>query len=420
MAINNWRTYSSWDDALTALQNIMNTWFASGDDALNAVKNIVDTWYASWNDALDDVSRIVLGDSKNNGYVWYTPNTSTTSYFSLPEALKIQSQGYKEMWDTNLANAYNSLWTWSNQYSNVAKQIGDFYWQLSNDVINRENMLGQEKANLSNTLIQDLLNSKDYVMSMFGPNGTLTNEVNKYYTDMWNYLATEAGREAANIAAQWVHSWASLWAIRAQQNEAYNNAYSRYLQAKEQEINAKQQIASNLINYMSTLRKEYWDTTNQYIISQYERANDLLNSISTDLVNQYTQLAWAQIKTWGSGSGSSSSQSTNPFLDLMKMMRPDLFADTTKEESDDATKSNGNFVATETDKNKKNNWAAWNANWTASNQTITKPAWASKLDAAAYLAKKYGKYTIPYIWPVLAGLDLEDYAFDKVSSLLKK
>lgn len=313
MATNTWRKFSSSADALTALQNIVNTWYASGDDALNAVQNIVNTWYASGDDALQDVVNIV---NWTPSYVDNNSYTNTTPYqpFSTADSLRLQMQGYKDIGDVNLSNAYGNLWSWADRYANTANQITWFYWALAQDIANREDTLWQAKYNLANQLNQDLLGTKDYVMNMFGPNGELTNEINKYYTDMWNYLSTEAGREAANIAAQGVHSGASLWAIRAQQNEAYNNAYGRYLQAKEKEINAKQQIASNLINYMSTLRKEYWDTTNQYIISQYQRANDLLNSIGSDLVNQYTQLASAKLSASGSGSGWSSSLTMRDLL----------------------------------------------------------------------------------------------------------
>lgn len=287
MAINNWRGLQ-YDSQWRVIYNPANdSWMVWG----SAPQSLP---FSSWDEAVATVTNIVE----------WTQQAPYSQPFSTADSLKLQMEGYQNMWDNTLADAYKNLWNWVNSYSNVANQIWDFYWALANDVIGRENQLGQAKANLANQLNQDLLNQRGYVMDMFGPNWTLTNEINQYYTDMWNYLATEAGREAANIAAQWVHSWASLWAIRAQQNEAYNNAYGRYLQAKEQEINAKQQIASNLINYMSTLRKEYWDTTNQYIIWQYQRANDLLNSINTDLNSQYSQLAAAQLNAgswWGSG-----------------------------------------------------------------------------------------------------------------------
>ena len=327
MAINNWRSFSSSADALNALWNILATWYASWDDALNDVINIVNSW------------------NTTNDY----PHTEIIPWkFSTSDSLKYQWQGYQNDGNDTLANAYKDLWTGSSQYDNVANQINSFYNALYNDVNSRENQLGSAKSQLANQLNEGIARDYDYVMWMFWPEWTLTNEVNKYYTDMWNYLATEAGREAANIAAQWVHSGASLWAIRAQQNEAYNNAYSRYLQAKEQEINAKQQIASNLINYMSTLRKEYWDTTNQYIISQYERANDLLNSIATDLTKQYVSLAWARIQTW-SGSWGSSANAINSLLDRI--------ASTQWQSTED------NEYVTETD------WAEWSSTktyWTAS------------------------------------------------------
>jgi hypothetical protein len=206
------------------------------------------------------------------------------------------------LWD-----AYNALWSWSDAFSNTANQLNQFYNQLAADVSQREQGLASAKYDLANQLTNDLLSQRQYVMDTFGPQGTLTQEINKYYDDLGNYLATDAWRQAANIAAQGVHSWASLWAIRAQQNEAYNESFGRYVQAKEQEINAKQQIASNLINYMSTLRQEYWDTTNQYIISQYQRANDMLNSLSQNIASSNMELANAKLSaSLSRGSGSSS------------------------------------------------------------------------------------------------------------------
>ena len=235
--------------------------------------------------------------------------TQTTNPFSNADVYKLQSQWYYDQWNTALWDAYKSLRQWSNAFSNTANQITDFYNQLWQDVYKREMWLAWVKTDLANKLYDDMSQQRQYVMNTFWPNWTLTSEINKYYDDLWNYLSTDAGRQAANIAAQWMHSWASLWAIRAQQNEAYNESFARYVQAKEQEINAKQTIAGNLINYMSTLRKEYWDTTNQYIISQYQRANDLLNTISQSIADANVQLATARLNAglgggwWSSSSG---------------------------------------------------------------------------------------------------------------------
>lgn len=224
-----------------------------------------------------------------------TTNTQQPS-FSNADVYRLQSQGYYDQWNTALWDAYNALWKWSNAYSNTANEINNFYSQLWDDIYRREMALAWAKQALADRLYEDMWQTKQYALNMFWPDGQLTREVNKYYDDLWNYLATDAGRKAAEIAAQWMHSWASLWAIRAQQNQAYNDSFSRYVQAKEQEINAKQTIASNLINYMSTLRKEYWDTTNQYIIQQYQRANDLLNSLSKNIADSNIQLAQTRLK----------------------------------------------------------------------------------------------------------------------------
>ncbi len=211
-----------------------------------------------------------------------TSNSTTTSsnYFPKAEVYWLQSQWYANQWDTAMANAYwniaNSLW----KYSNFANTSLNNYDALLNYVQQNESWLQSTAWKLYNELVGDIQSQRDYVNQMFWPNGELTKEVNEYYDDLGDYLSTDAGRQAANIAAQWVHSWASLWAIRAQQNEAYNQSFQRYVQAKEQQINAKQQLASQLINFMSALRQEYWDTTNQYVIDLYKRANDMYNNIA--------------------------------------------------------------------------------------------------------------------------------------------
>lgn len=265
--------------------------------------------FSSWNDALRTVAWIVDPtlfngwNGVNNWQIDLTP-VETVQPFSTQDILKQRQQAYTNLWDTNLANIYWNLWNEADAYSNTANQIWGFYNALAQDVANREQWLADAKYNVANQLNQDLLNQRNYAMSMFWPQWQLTTEINKYYDDLWNYLASDAGRQMANIAAQWVHSWASLWAIRAQQNEAYNQSFARYVQAKEQEINAKTNVANQLMNYMSALRKEYWDTTNEYIINQYQRANDLLNNLSTSLAKDNIDLANLRLSTSLSGSGS--------------------------------------------------------------------------------------------------------------------
>jgi len=47
---------------------------------------------------------------------------------------------------------------------------------------------------------------------------------------------------------------------------------------------------------MTQLRAEYGNTTNQYILAQYKRANDLLNTLTTDLAKQYTTIGLYRIQ----------------------------------------------------------------------------------------------------------------------------
>lgn len=222
--------------------------------------------------------------------------------FSLAETYTLQSQGYSNLWDNVMAQAYWDLANSAGVYSSAANATLWGYDNLLNYISWNEGRLQGVAWKLYNDLVNDINTQRTYVYDMFWPEGSLTQEVNKYYDDLWNYLATDAWRQAAIIAAQWQHSGASLWAIRAQQNEAYNESFARYVQAKEQQINAKQQIASNLINFMSTLRREYGDTTNQYIIELYKRANDLYNTVAQSAMqdmDSYNKLRFSS-RWWNS------------------------------------------------------------------------------------------------------------------------
>ena len=266
------------------------------------------TSFDSWDDAIAKVEEIIgMNNGNNNGYTssYVTPTTYTnTTYtpFSTLDTLNMQSQAWADT-DPDIASAYKNLASWLWSYSGMANTIADFYNTAAKQIANREWAYANASFQLADQLNRDLANQRDYIWSVFGPEGSLTTEMNKYYDDMWNYLASEWGRQMAKVAAQWLHSWASLGLLRAQENRAYNEAFANYLKVKEQEINAKQKIQAQLIDYMTKLRAEYGNTTNQYILAQYQRANDLLNKLSTDLASQYTNIGLARLQWTGTGWG---------------------------------------------------------------------------------------------------------------------
>ncbi len=218
---------------------------------------------------------------------------------STAENLNARYQAAYNEWNTNLADAYKNLNQENTSYNRVANQITDYYNALAQDTARREQWLAWAKYDVANRLFNDMANQRDYVYWLYGPQGTFTREVNTYYDDLWDYLASEAGREMAYADALWAQSWASIWMMRAQRNQAYNEAFQRSLQVMQQELEAKQNIQQNLINFMTALRQEYWDTANAYIISQYERANNLLNAISQNIASTNANIATARLSAWG-------------------------------------------------------------------------------------------------------------------------
>lgn len=307
-----------------------------------------------------------------------TPSTNTptsSNTFSNYDVYGLQAQGYANQWDNAMANAYgwiaNNLWKYAS-FANNSLSAAD---ALLNYVKQNETGLQSAARWAYNTILADLQNQRDYINSTFGPEWSLTKEVNSYYDDLWNYLATDAGRQAANIAAQWVHSWASLWSIRAQQNEAYNESFGRYVQAKEQQINAKLNIATNLVNFMSQLRKEYWDTTNQYVIDLYKRANDLYNTIAqntaTDIDNYNKALATPTSSWWGSWSSSASTNLLSRYNQLKGAWLTDdqamaqlaaewyVAAPTTTQNGNNIVVNDTNKKTSDSNKKTTSSWGIW-------------------------------------------------------------
>lgn len=230
---------------------------------------------------------------------WKT--TNTVHPLSTADNLNARYQAAYNAWNTDLANLYKNLNQENSAYNRVANQVTDYYNALAQDVAQREQWLAWAKYDVANRLFNDMASQRDYVYGLYGPQWTFTKEVNTYYDDLWDYLASEAGREMAYADALWAQSWASIWMMRAQRNQAYNEAFQRSLQVMQQELEAKQNIQQNLINFMTALRQEYWDTANAYIISQYERANDLLNAISQNIATTNANIATAKLSAWGGG-----------------------------------------------------------------------------------------------------------------------
>lgn len=255
---------------------------------------------------------LVVGNTANDvpwGKYWDWGPTSSGATTEIPvvtplstaDVLNARYLAAYNQWNASLADAYKALNQENTSYNRVANQIADYYNALAQDVARREQWLAEAKYDVANRLFQDMASQRDYVYGLYGPEWTFTREVNTYYDDLGDYLASEAWREMAYADALWVQSWASIWMMRAQRNQAYNEAFQRSLQVMQQELEAKQNIQQNLINFMTTLRQEYWDTANTYIISQYQRANDLLNTISESIASTSANIATARLSAWWGG-----------------------------------------------------------------------------------------------------------------------
>lgn len=183
-------------------------------------------------------------------------------------------------------NAANQAWMWWETQNNIL----NWYDSLANDVANRQAYVTNMSGDLANSLLWDINNQRDYIYSLYWPNGSITQEVNDYYSGLSNAISWDTGRQLAQSDVNAKMAGVSVWANRNTQNQIYNEGYERALKAKEADINAKNNIVSALQNYMSALRAEYWDTTDKYIIQKYQQANDLLNQIESSMTQDMVNL----------------------------------------------------------------------------------------------------------------------------------
>lgn len=240
-------------------------------------------------------------------------------YQQLGWVQQIQPQQYLN----NYADMYSqSNPALSQQYRDMANQAGiwwetqnnilNWYDSLANDVANRQAYVTNMSGDLANSLLWDINNQRDYIYSLYWPNGSITQEVNDYYSGLSNAISWDTGRQLAQNDVNAKTAGVSVWANRNTQNQIYNEGYERALKAKEADINAKNNIVSALQNYMTALRTEYWDTTDKYIIQKYQQANDLLNQIQSSMTQDMVNLENYRLQHgWSSGWGGSSTSTTN-------------------------------------------------------------------------------------------------------------
>lgn len=265
-------------------------------------------WYVQWfgNPYQDPYYDTQQGQDPYYQEPQYQPYYNEQQY-NVPQPQYVQ-QGGTSLWYVqpqqylnNYADVYSqSNPTISQQYRDLADQAGmrwdaqrnilNWYDGLANDVANRQQYVTDISGNLANNLLWDINNQRDYIYSLYWPNGSITQEVNDYYSGLSNAIAWDTGRQLAQSDVNAKMTGVSIWTNRNTQNQIYNEGYERALKAREADINAKNNIVSALQNYMTALRTEYWDTTDKYIIQKYQQANDLLNQIQSSMTQDMVNL----------------------------------------------------------------------------------------------------------------------------------
>ena len=226
---------------------------------------------------------------------WVNVSTPQMQYVPNQDYLNNYADYYGNT-QPNLADRYKQLANQAGIWGDTQRNILNWYDALANDVSNRQDVVTGMSSNLANDLLGDINNQRDYIYSLYWPEWSITQQVNDYYSALSNSLAGDTGRQLAQNDVNAREIGMSVGANRNAQNEIYNQWYQRSLQAMEQDINAKNQIVNQLQTYLTQFRQEYWDTTDKYLIQQYQKWVDLLNQIQSWLTEQMINLETAKLQ----------------------------------------------------------------------------------------------------------------------------
>lgn len=230
------------------------------------------------------------GEYVDNNY-WYVPINQIDN-----QSMLQNYSDYYQNQNPRIADIYWWLAKNAGIWGNTQRNILNRYDALANDVNTRQSYITDMSGAYGNDLLNDINNQRDYIYSLYWPNGSITNEVNDYYSWLANAIAWDTWRQLAQNDVNARDIGMSVWANRNTQNDIYNEWYQRMLQAKEQDINAKNNIIAALQQYTTNLRQEYWNTADQFIIQKWQQANDLMNNLSSSVAQQMVELENAKLQ----------------------------------------------------------------------------------------------------------------------------
>lgn len=239
------------------------------------------------------------GEYVDNNY-WYVPINQIDN-----QSMLQNYSDYYQNQNPRIADIYWWLAKNAGIWGDTQRNILNRYDALANDVNTRQSYITDMSGAYGNDLLNDINNQRDYIYSLYWPNGSITNEVNDYYSWLANAISWDTWRQLAQNDVNARDIGMSVWANRNTQNDIYNEWYQRMLQAKEQDINAKNNIIAALQQYTTNLRQEYWNTADQFIIQKWQQANDLMNNLSSSVAQQMVELENAKLqyaltpKGWG-------------------------------------------------------------------------------------------------------------------------
>ncbi len=230
------------------------------------------------------------GEYVDNNY-WYVPINQIDN-----QSMLQNYSDYYQNQNPRIADIYWWLAKNAGIWGDTQRNILNRYDALANDVNTRQSYITDMSGAYGNDLLNDINNQRDYIYSLYWPNGSITNEVNDYYSWLANAISWDTWRQLAQNDVNARDIGMSVWANRNTQNDSYNEWYQRMLQAKEQDINAKNNIIAALQQYTTNLRQEYWNTADQFIIQKWQQANDLMNNLSSSVAQQMVELENAKLQ----------------------------------------------------------------------------------------------------------------------------
>lgn len=195
-----------------------------------------------------------------------------------------------------LANMYRVTYNGYDDFTNASNKLNQFYDALTNQTNQAYGQWSRVNQELDSDITNKLNNALNQAYSQYGPDGTMRNMVDRYYTNQAQNLAAQNAVNLGGIEAAAQASWANAWAVRQARTWAQMDANNQYIQMQQQQIQNYDNIYKTMNEYLNAFNQNYANSKNQYVRETYGQLVEAIGQINNARQQAASNLLSAQLE----------------------------------------------------------------------------------------------------------------------------